>query len=71
MVKECFELPAMPFSAGIWLRRDVVGRRACTAMRRVMGAGMPILGVTNVSEVGPTAAATPSWAPSRAAPSAA
>ena len=50
LVKECFELPGMPFTAGIWARRGSVGVQPCPALQRVMDAGMPILGVTNVSE---------------------
>ena len=50
IVKECFELPGMPFTAGIATRAGMVGVVASPVMQRVLDAGMPIIGTTNVSE---------------------
>ena len=50
VVKECFELPGMPFTAGIRARAAVVGAEWCPAVARAREAGLIVLGVANVSE---------------------
>lgn len=48
VVKECFEMPTLPFTAGIGSRKGVTGRRLNPALARLHG--QPILATTNVSE---------------------
>ena len=48
VVKECFEVPGMPFTAGIGTRIGCVGDACCPAIARLRG--QPILATTNVSE---------------------
>lgn len=50
LVKECFELPGLPFTAGIASRAGIVGKVTAPAIQRVLDAGMPVIGTTNVSE---------------------
>ena len=48
VIKECFEMPGLPFTAGIVGRRGRVGVETCPAIARL--SGQPILATTNVSE---------------------
>lgn len=48
VVKECFEMPALPFTAGIGSRRGCTGKALNPALARLHGH--PLLATTNVSE---------------------
>lgn len=48
VVKECFEMPTLPFTAGIGSRLGVTGQTLNPALARLHG--QPILATTNVSE---------------------
>ena len=50
LIKECFEIPGGPYTAGILSRKGEKGREMSTAVLRLRQSGMPILGTTNVSE---------------------
>ena len=50
VIKECFEVPGLPYTAGIVSRAGRVGVAAAPAVARLQAAGMPVLGSTNVSE---------------------
>jgi hypothetical protein len=50
VVKECFELPGLPYTAGIVGRRAVVGVKTAAAVEQLQQAGAVVLGSTNVSE---------------------
>ena len=49
-VKEGFEVPGLPFTAGSASLLGQLGTEAGSAMRRLQEAGIIILGTTNVSE---------------------
>lgn len=49
--KEALEAEGMPYTSGLWARRDVVAQRDGTAVARLKRAGGILLGVTNVSEL--------------------
>ena len=48
VVKECFEMPELPFTSGIGSLKGRVGQGLCPAIARL--DGQPILATTNVSE---------------------
>lgn len=49
--KECYEVPGLPYTAGIWARKDIVGEQMCPAMSRIVrDAGAIIVASGNVSE---------------------
>ena len=50
VVKECMEMPGMPYTAGVKTRMNQVGSKYATCVRRAMDAGVIILGGTNTSE---------------------
>lgn len=50
IVKECFETPGEPWSAGVVKRKDVLGTNTATAVARMKAAGVIILGKGNTSE---------------------
>ena len=51
VIKECMEFPDMPYSAGVWGRRQIKGQTHATAMHRLVDlGGMVVMGSTNVSE---------------------
>ena len=50
VVKECFELKGLPFTAGIRAREGLVGQRDSTTMDRIRKDGLIIVGTTNISE---------------------
>jgi fatty acid amide hydrolase 2 len=50
-VKECFEVPGQPFTAGLVARRHCVGKKWATALERANSRlGCIVVGVTNTSE---------------------
>lgn len=51
IAKECFEIPGMPYTAGIPKRKGIVGTKLCPAMRRLVeeGGGI-IIASGNLSE---------------------
>ena len=50
VIKECMEMPGMPYTAGVKSRMNQVGWTYATCVRRAMDAGIIILGGTNTSE---------------------
>lgn len=50
-VKEALSCAGMPYTSGLWSRRDVVADRDGTAVARLKKAGAIVLGVSNVSEL--------------------
>jgi fatty acid amide hydrolase 2 len=51
LVKECFEMVGMPYTAGIYGRKGIVGTDMCSALAKLQqNEGAIILGSTNVSE---------------------
>lgn len=50
VVKECMEIPGMPYTGGVKTRMNQVGREFATCVRRAIEAGMIVLGGTNTSE---------------------
>jgi fatty acid amide hydrolase 2 len=50
VVKECFEMKDMPFSGGLWGRRDVVGLSTGPVISQVQRDGAIIFASTNTSE---------------------
>ena len=50
LVKECFEIAGLPFTAGVASLTGRVGLTTAPSMTRLAEAGLPILGSTNVSE---------------------
>lgn len=50
VVKECMEMPGMPYTAGVKSRMNTVGSNYATCVRRALDAGIIILGGTNTSE---------------------
>ena len=50
VVKECFEFPGLPYTAGMMSRIGVVGKVPGEAMQSIIDAGFVVLGCGNVSE---------------------
>ncbi len=50
VVKECFELPGMPYTGGIIGRLGKVGENTSSPIKQAQDAGAIILGSTNISE---------------------
>ena len=50
VIKECMEVPGMPYTAGMVHRKGIVGQVMAPTIQRVVDAGAIIVGVGNLSE---------------------
>jgi len=50
VVKECFELPGMPYTAGVAGRRGILGSGTAPALQELQLRGVVVLASTNLSE---------------------
>lgn len=50
LVKECMEIPGMPYTAGIVSRSGIIGDTMCIALSQAEKCGAIIIATTNVSE---------------------